>query len=152
MRVRRARRDDLEAIRELEASTFPDPWPYNIFHFLYDRDPALFLVAEEGGRVVGYTIGEIREALGSRFSPRALVGHVMNIAVEERLRGKGVGTALMDEVEGSLRKRGARHVTLEVRESNETARAFYAQRGYHSIGREKAYYVDEDAIIMWKYI
>jgi len=41
-------------------------------------------------------------------------------------------------------------VILEVRESNSTARAFYEGRGYEEIGKVRAYYPDEDAVIMRK--
>ena len=40
--------------------------------------------------------------------------------------------------------------TLEVRESNEAARALYRRYGFYEVGRRKRYYADnhEDAIIM----
>ena len=41
-------------------------------------------------------------------------------------------------------------MTLEVRESNTTARTFYVNKGYEDIGKVQAYYGDEDAIIMRK--
>ena len=56
----------------------------------------------------------------------------------------------MDEIENRFSGMGATHVTLEVRESNTTARSFYQDRGFTEIGRVRAYYPDEDAVIMSK--
>ena len=47
--------------------------------------------------------------------------------------------------------RGARHLTLEVRMSNEPAQAMYRRFGFHPAGVRKNYYVEtnEDALVMW---
>jgi ribosomal-protein-alanine N-acetyltransferase len=44
---------------------------------------------------------------------------------------------------------GARSLTLEVRVSNAAAQALYRRFGMAPVGVRKAYYVDEDALIMW---
>jgi ribosomal-protein-alanine N-acetyltransferase len=149
MRIRRCRREDLEHIQSIETTSFPDPWPLTIFGYILDSTPDLFLVAEED-ELVGYIVGEIRELIISGISHRSKAGHVMNIAVEKEWREKGVGSLLLDEIEIRFKERDAQQVTLEVRESNATARTFYVNRGYGDIGRVQAYYGDEDAIIMRK--
>ncbi len=149
MRIRLCRREDLEHIQSIETTSFPDPWPLTIFGYILDRTPDLFLVAEED-ELVGYIVGEIRELIISGIPHRSKAGHVMNIAVEKELRERGVGSLLLDEIETRFKERDAQQVTLEVRESNTTARTFYVNRGYEDIGRVGAYYGDEDAIIMRK--
>jgi len=51
----------------------------------------------------------------------------------------------------TAKERGARSVTLEVRESNLPARRLYISAGFQEEGRRKDYYRNpkEDAIIMW---
>ena len=44
---------------------------------------------------------------------------------------------------------GARHLTLEVRVSNEGARHLYQRFGFAPVGVRKDYYRDEDALVMW---
>lgn len=149
MRIRLCRREDLEHIQAIETTSFPNPWPLTIFGYILDRTPDLFLVAEED-ELVGYIVGEIRELIISGISHRSKAGHVMNIAVEKELRERGVGSLLLDEIETRFKERDAQQVTLEVRESNATARTFYVNRGYEDIGKVRAYYGDEDAIIMRK--
>ena len=50
--------------------------------------------------------------------------------VEPGLRGRGIGTALLDEF-------AARHpaILLDVNEQNTAARIFYARRGFEVVGR-----------------
>ena len=149
MEIRLCRREDLEHIQAIETTSFPDPWPLTIFGYILDRTPHLFLVAEEN-ELVGYIVGEIRELIISGISHRSKAGHVMNIAVEKEWRERGVGSLLLDEIEKRFKERDTQQVTLEVRESNTTARTFYVNRGYGDIGKVRAYYGDEDAIIMRK--
>jgi ribosomal-protein-alanine N-acetyltransferase len=148
--IRPFERSDLRRISEIEAASFSDPWPTSFFIYVHGKSPDLFLVAEADGRVVGYILGEIREAMFSGYSERPKTGHVMNIAVDDKIRKRGVGTLLMDSIEGRFRERGASQVILEVRESNSTARTFYEMKGYEEIGKVRAYYPDEDAVIMRK--
>jgi [ribosomal protein S18]-alanine N-acetyltransferase len=53
--------------------------------------------------------------------------------------------ALVDQALGV----GARHLTLEVRLSNSSARGLYELFGFAPVGRRKNYYKDEDALVMW---
>lgn len=141
---------DRARVLEIEVASFPEPWPPSFFNYIHGKAPELFVVAEDGGKIVGYVIGELREIMFSGVSHRSKVGHILNIAVDEGWRKSGVGTSLMEEIEERFRRMDASQVTLEVRESNSTAQSFYQGRGFNEIGRVKAYYPDEDAIIMSK--
>jgi len=142
--------NDRARVLEIEVASFPEPWPPSFFNYIQGKAPELFIVAEDGGEIVGYVIGELREIMFSGVSHRSKVGHILNIAVDEGWRKRGIGTLLMEEIEGRFGRMDATRVTLEVRESNATARSFYLGRGFVEIGRVKAYYPDEDAIIMSK--
>ena len=99
---------------------------------------------------MGYVIGELKEIMFSGVPHRFKMGHILNIAVDTSHRRRGLGTRLMEEIESRFRERNATRVTLEVRESNTSARSFYQSRGYAETGRVRAYYPDEDAVIMSK--
>ena len=76
--------------------------------------------------------------------------HITEIAVREKLRGRGIGELLLI---GSLRaavEYGSKVMTLEVRVSNFIAQRLYEKYGFESVGIRKAYYSDnrEDAVIM----
>jgi ribosomal-protein-alanine N-acetyltransferase len=46
-------------------------------------------------------------------------------------------------------ERGARHLTLEVRITNDAALGMYRKLGFASVGLRPNYYRDEDALVMW---
>ena len=142
--IRPAAAADITEIHRLEAGSYPDPWPRSIFYLMRGRAPDLFLVAESGGSVVGYAIGEIEWRNGVR------VGHVMNLAVAEASKRRGLGGRLMDELERRFRERRAEVSYLEVRTGNTPARSLYRKRGYVEVNVLRGYYRDEDGIAMEK--
>jgi ribosomal-protein-alanine N-acetyltransferase len=76
--------------------------------------------------------------------------HVMTVAVQPLRRQEGLGSLVMLALFDAALERGARHLTLEVRESNHAASALYQRFGFTAVGRRPRYYQDEeDAIIMW---
>ncbi len=135
---------DLTTVHRIEVGSYPDPWPRSIFYLMRGRAPGLFLVADADGTIVGYAIGEVE------WRERARVGHVMNIAVDEAWRRKGLATRLLDELEHRFSERRAESSYLEVRLSNTSAQRLYAGRGYAVVGRLPGYYRDEDGLAMEK--
>jgi [ribosomal protein S18]-alanine N-acetyltransferase len=76
--------------------------------------------------------------------------HIINIAVSQSYRGKGIGELLLIAgIEMSSRLK-ASVVTLEVRASNSIAQNLYNKYGFAKVGVRKGYYTDnkEDAFIM----
>ena len=55
--------------------------------------------------------------------------YLQAIAVDEELRGSGVGTLLMDSLEQRAHASGATRLALDVSGKNESARHFYERRG-----------------------
>ena len=72
-----------------------------------------------------------------------------NVVVESTLRRKGVGTRLLNELLTRARATNSESVFLEVRESNQAARALYTKWGFEQVARRKGYYTNppEDAIL-----
>ena len=77
---------------------------------------------------------------------------MMNIAVHPDFRRQGVARALILALIGELKKRGSRCLTLEVRASNDPARALYESLGFAHVGTRRNYYQNpkEDALILRK--
>jgi len=84
------------------------------------RNPGLFLVYKEKGRLIGTAFG----------AWDGLRGWVYRLAVKRAYRGRGIGTRLLGEVEKRLRAAGARQVNLMVYEENHRGMRFYPERGY----------------------
>ncbi len=94
------------------------------------RDPDLFLIAELDHEVVGTVIGG--------FDGRR--GMIYHLAVAVSLRGQGVGSRLMGEVEARLRAKGCAKCYLLVLQDNSEAIKFYEQIGWQSMdGRVSLY-------------
>ena len=144
--IRPAKPGDVGRVQHIEASIYPDPWPRALFHLMLERAPGLFLVAVSVEKVVGYAVGEVEMRGGSS------AGHVMNLAVDRPWRRKGVGQALLEELEVRLKERGIALFFLEVRESNLPAQSLYTKNSYTVVGRLPGYYRDEDGLVMEKRI
>jgi ribosomal-protein-alanine N-acetyltransferase len=86
----------------------------------------------------------------------ALVWHaadevqLLDLAVDEAARRRGIGRELVDGVLGYARESGSRLVLLEVRRSNQAAIALYRSAGLTENGVRRGYYSDngEDALAM----
>lgn len=87
------------------------------------RDPDLFLVAEMDGQLVGTVLGG--------FDGRR--GIVYHLAVDRGYRQKGIGTALMEELEDRLRAKGCLRCYLLVVAGNEEAARFYEVHGWEKM-------------------
>jgi ribosomal-protein-alanine N-acetyltransferase len=137
-RIRPAELTDIPAVHAIEQKVFADPWSTQDFRDCVTF--AQFLVAEADGQVAGYVVA--LEAADE--------GEILNLAVAEGGRRRGLGRALVQAMVASLQDRGVRQVFLEVRDSNAPARALYAAFGFKEVGRRKGYYRRpvEDAIIL----
>ncbi|WP_373974956.1 ribosomal protein S18-alanine N-acetyltransferase [Chitinibacter sp. SCUT-21] len=65
---------------------------------------------------------------------------ILLIAVRPALQGTGLGAQLLQHTEAELASEGVKQLFLEVRQSNERARAFYRRHGWQENGRRKNYY------------
>lgn len=135
--------DHLDAVAAIEAASTPDPWSRELFAGELDlsEEVRTWVVAvEETGGVLGFA--------GMMFV--AEEAHVMNIAVRPDRRRLGLGERMLAELVARAHRRGIDALTLEVRVSNEPARALYRRFGFVEAGRRPRYYGDgEDALILW---
>jgi len=72
-----------------------------------------------------------------------------NIVVADAARRRGLGTRLLSMFIAHARSDNASAIFLEVRESNQSARALYRKLGFKEVGSRKGYYADPpgDAIL-----
>jgi len=140
MEIIEASAEYLDAIAELEIRAFAVPWSKKTFESAFAADTVSFFAAVEDGALLGY-------ACLMAVPPE---GELMNIAVDDAYRGRGIGSALMEAVLEKASALGTESVYLEVRESNAAARHLYEKYGFSVIGRRRNYYRKpvEDAILM----
>ena len=132
----------VKAVAELEKICFSDPWSENSVASELKNKLALWLVAEDEGRVAGY-IGS--QTCGDESD-------VMNVAVHPDFRRCGIAETLVNALVDELKAIESRCLTLEVRVSNVPAISLYEKLGFAEVGRRKNYYRNprEDALIMRK--
>ena len=139
--IRRMTLADVDQVVAIEAATFAMPWSKESFQQELTRNVAArYLVAELGGKVIGYAGAWV--ILDE--------SHITNIAISEAYRGHGYGRKLTEALMQYLSNLGAAYATLEVRRSNERAQNLYKSLGYVGVGWRKRYYEDnrEDALLM----
>lgn len=142
--LRRATSVDLDAITEIEAATFTDPWSHNAFALAVHAHDTICMIAEDGCAdrpgLVGYSV--LRRAADE--------AELLNLAVSRSHRRLGIGAMLLTRALDDAGQLGARAVFLEVRASNHVARALYAGAGFEQAGRRQQYYRRpvEDALIL----
>jgi ribosomal protein S18 acetylase RimI-like enzyme len=86
------------------------------------RDSDLFLVADFQEEIIGVVIGGYD---GRR-------GMIYHLAVDKEYRRIGVGTALMEALEGRLREKGCLRSYLMIRKDNAAAQ-FYEKKGWQAM-------------------
>jgi ribosomal-protein-alanine N-acetyltransferase len=151
--LRRATVDDLDAIMELETSTFAsDAWSRSL------------MLAELGSRHGYYLVAEAPIATeGAQHPDAAIAGYagllvpsgsgqadIQTIAVAADARRRGLGRTLMVALLAEARLRQATEVFLEVRADNPNAEALYVSLGFEQIAVRAKYYQPDgvDAHIM----
>lgn len=138
--LRDARRADLDAIAALERASFPVPWKREYFE-------SEIGAAHRFNRVALGPRGELQGYVFCAWAGGEV--HVNKLAVDPLVRRHGVATRLMDDVFALAGSVAAEEIYLEVRVSNQPARAFYHGLGFTDAGRRPGYYFDgEDAVVM----
>jgi len=139
--VRRMTLEDVPAVVALDKLSFTLPWPERSFRFeLSDNPASRCWVVEEEGVIVSMIVAWllVDEA------------HIATIATHPDHRRRGIARNLLTYALRYMSREGAVSSFLEVRESNEAARAMYKSFGFEETGRRRRYYKDngEDAILM----
>ncbi|NMA91808.1 MAG: ribosomal protein S18-alanine N-acetyltransferase [Firmicutes bacterium] len=130
---------DLDRVLSIESSSFAHTWSRQSFESeLRINRLAVYRVARLEEKVVGY--GGIWLIVDE--------AHLTTLAVDQAYRGRGIATALLQNLVESARRIGATKMSLEVRPSNRIARHLYEGFGFKIRGVRKRYYPDEDALIM----
>ena len=139
LRIGLARKRDIDAIHQLEVSSFPAPWRREFFESELRASGRFNLAAKRGDRLVGYLFA-------MWFLDEM---HINKIAVVESERRRGVARQLMDHCFKFAAMNRIRSISLEVRQSNLGAQEFYASLAFRPAYVRPRYYPDgESAVVM----
>ena len=133
----------LGPVLELQNTSFSNPWSADALKWELEHSPVsrlYVLRAADGTPVAFCACWQLVDEL-----------HINSVAVAPALRRQGLGAELMRGVLATAKEEGAVKATLEVRRSNESARALYERLGFEVEAIRPDYYTNprEDALILW---
>ena len=115
MRIKNAEAQDADIIAEIEIECFSAPWSKIQVAEEIVKENVIFLVAKIDDVLCGYVSGQM---ILDEF-------YISNIAVTKDYRNRGVASLLLEKLICELQSRTCAFATLEVRESNFSARKLY---------------------------
>jgi ribosomal protein S18 acetylase RimI-like enzyme len=128
--------DDFPQLYAIEEICFQPPIRFSRRYMrrLIDSADAFTWIAEEDGRIAGFSIADISGNLDGLFA------YIETIEVLPEDRGRGIGNELLRRVEESAHERQASAIWLHVESTNAGAIRLYEAHGYRSMGREENFY------------
>ena len=118
--VREMSMEDGAAVAEMEHQLFADAWSEKSVLETLGQENTICLTALKAGRTAGYLLAYTA----------ADEAEIARIAVTEELQRQGVARALLQRLENVCKEKGLTRILLDVRESNEAARALYESAGF----------------------
>jgi len=142
--VLRLKEEHISAVAEIERACFSEPWSESALRLLLGDTALGFVALTKDGEVAAY-VGMMTVADE---------GQITNVVTHPDYRRCGYGAAVLDELLNFAAQNRIKEIYLEVRRSNEAARALYETRGFEYVGERKGFYRFplEDALIMKKCI
>jgi len=129
VRIRQMLPSDVPRVIEIEEATYPFPWSEPIFRDCLRVGYDCHVLETDAG-VSGYAV----------MSIGAGESHVLNLCIDARCRGHGLGRQLLRFLLDRAIRADASVAFLEVRPSNGVAIALYESFGFHRVGVRRGYY------------
>ena len=138
--IRQMKVEDAAAVAEMEHQTFSDAWSEKAILDTLRNPKTICLVAEKIGKIIGYCIVYTADDEAD----------IARIAVLKESRRFGVASELIHALDVICWENQIQIIMLDVRVSNDEARAFYGKHGFTQDGIRENYYKNpiEDAILM----
>lgn len=145
MQVRKARKDDLEAVSDLIVRTkrlnnefdplfavVPDAKSRaeKYIESTIGAKDRLLLVAVDGTKIVGMLRAEMRERI---FYEPHHEGFITDFYILPEHRRKALGNDVLRQASAELKKMGAQIIVADVPARNEIANKFYIKRGFRAL-------------------
>ncbi|MBO1255162.1 ribosomal protein S18-alanine N-acetyltransferase [Alteromonas sp. 5E99-2] len=123
----------------------PYPWSKKVFFDMVSEPYTLYIASDTSNSIIAYAITlQVLDEIT-----------LMDIAVHQSARNKGIGTDFLKQVIGQFDTQSTRQCFLEVRAANITAIRVYQKLGFSEVGKRASYYpgvndpkIRESALIM----
>ncbi len=139
--LRRMLLSDLQKVMAVERRVYSIPWSEKNFEScILANYECLILAAEECH--IGHSV----------LSAAAGESHLLNLSIDSKYQGQGLGKGLLRHMLARARQLSATVTFLEVRASNQRAYQLYISEGFNEVGTRKGYYpagkYREDALVL----
>ena len=140
LRIEDVKLEDFDRLDEIEHRTFTHPFSKETYIDLFLNHPyTVFFKLCDGDEIIGFIV------LWMIFDEVQII----SISIDPSVQRRGYGQFLLLYVMAFVRNQKCKHITLEVRISNEKAIALYKKNGFAVVAVRKQYYPDgEDAYLM----
>ena len=131
---------DAAAVAKLEKELFSDAWSEKSITETLEQENTFCFIAEDKTEIFGYIL--VYYVLDEC--------EIARIGVAPAMRRQGIASFLLHELVMFCYAYSMNRILLDVRESNEAARAFYKSRGFLEDGVRKNFYENpkESAVLM----
>lgn len=146
MRIRKARKEDLNTVVELGFELLRHHCRFNRYYTPIENEKkrkrsqkkhylecirsrnAFFIVVVDKGKIIGYVIGEIKKNPPVLLEKRH--GEIGEIFIQKEYRKEGLGLFLIQEILYWFRKREIERVVVDFDAKNKIARSAYKKMGF----------------------
>ena len=144
IRLRAAEPADIPAIIQIErAAALAAHWTESAYSAMFTSNAprrVVLLAEDREDRLCGVVVARIA----------ADECELENIVVLSKQMRQGIGSRLLQTLLQTVRARGIRRISLEVRESNNAARGLYEKLGFQQEGRREGYYsAPQEAAVLY---
>ncbi|WKY45930.1 ribosomal protein S18-alanine N-acetyltransferase [Eubacteriaceae bacterium ES2] len=142
MLIRKMNESDIEDVFKIDQDCFSHNWTCKSYRNELNNLLATYVIAENDEKIIGF--GGYWRVIDE--------AQITNIGVLTPFRHSGVGDMILKKMFSLASLEGCVRMTLEVREDNFPAIAFYKKNNFVHEGTRYHYYgQDQHGLIMWRY-
>lgn len=142
MLIRKMKTSDILEVFNIDQDCFNHNWTFESYQNEMNNILATYVVAENKDKLIGF--GGYWRVIDE--------AQITNIGILTPYRHSGIGEMILNELCFQAVLEGCDRMTLEVREDNLAAIAFYKKHSFIQEGIRRNYYgQDQHGLIMWRY-
>ena len=137
VRIREMNIDDFPRVFHIGEEIFTAEYSQSLYRTwdeyeittLFNSDNELCLVAETGGKILGFALGTTVEKHNSPWK----YGYLVWLGVRTDIQQAGVGSELFKEIKRRMKEQGVRIIMIDTSANNKAAIRFFHKQGFGDI-------------------